>query len=298
MQDLVDKWFLGEDLPSTAGYTDPTTGQALTYAAASGTLFGPNGPQYTDVAQGYVNDCYFMSSLGELALQSPRTIQNMFVANADGTWTVRFFKGNTAEYVTVNNELPVTSTGQLYFAGWYQNGTAENYQSSSNVLWVSLAEKAYAQLAEEGWSRTTTGAYSSGFSSDGVKNARANAYATINIGSSEVALKQITGVWTATDDSFTASTKTAMINAFNNHEAVVMGTPSNYAKGTPYNDATNPFIPSHVYMLTAVDTTAGTFTFTNPYDDGSAYSGDGARTVVMTWTQLERYARDFVILKP
>jgi hypothetical protein len=77
-----------------------------------------------------------------------------------------------------------------------------------------------------------------------------------------------------------------------------MGTPGSYPSKTPHNDATNPLIPSHVYMLTAVDTHTGTFTFTNPYDDGTAQSGDGARTVEMTWTQLEKYARDFVVLKP
>jgi hypothetical protein len=51
-------------------------------------------------------------------------------------------------------------------------------------------------------------------------------------------------------------------------------------------------------MLTAVDAKTGTFTFTNPYDDGQVYSGDGVRQVELTWPQLEKYASNFCSIKP
>ncbi len=92
-----------------------------------------------------MGDCYLISSLGAIADSSPAAIQNMFVDNGDGTWTVRFYYNGTADYVTVNSRLPVNSQGNLIFDGY---GT--NSQSASNVLWIELAEKAYAQWNETG----------------------------------------------------------------------------------------------------------------------------------------------------
>src|SRR5207249_3083724 len=75
---LVSKWFLGADHPD-ASYS----GLTVTYQSASGTLFGSNGPQYTDVHQGSVGDCYFVATLGEIALRSPSAIQNTFIVNGE-----------------------------------------------------------------------------------------------------------------------------------------------------------------------------------------------------------------------
>jgi hypothetical protein len=50
-------------------------------------------------------------------------------------------------------------------------------------------------------------------------------------------------------------------------------------------------------MMTALDTQAGTFTFTNPYDDAQNYPPDGVREVVVTWAQLKKYAHSFVALQ-
>jgi hypothetical protein len=61
------------------------------------------GPQITDVHQGRIGDCYFLSALGEVALQNPTAIRNMFTYNGNGTYTVRLFDGTTPKYVTVDN---------------------------------------------------------------------------------------------------------------------------------------------------------------------------------------------------
>ncbi len=179
--DLVGKWFYGDDLPKIG------VGGA-TYKAAAGTLFGPNGPQASDVAQGAAGDCYFLSNLGEAALQSPQTIKNMFIANSDGTYTVRFFEYDKAnktmepQYVTVNRDLPVNAKGEFVYANAMFGGKQTNVTNPTNILWVALAEKAYAQLAEEGWSRANWSA------KDDV-----NAYVSINIGDNRVAGQQIAG---------------------------------------------------------------------------------------------------------
>jgi hypothetical protein len=182
LNDLVGKWFYGTDLPTTD--IDPTTGTNFPYAQASGSLFGPTGaPSYNDVAQGYAADCYFLAALGQLAVQSPQTIENMFVDNGDGTYTVRFYNNGVADYVTVNSELPVNSQGQFVYAGYDQYGQPAIVNSGTNVLWVALAEKAYAQLAEEGWSRADHGAY-------------ANAYDSIGYGWPTTVSSQLTGSMT------------------------------------------------------------------------------------------------------
>jgi hypothetical protein len=81
-------------------------------------------------------------------MQNPIAIQNMFIVNGDGTYTVRFYNGRQADYVTVDSYLPVNAKGQYVFANCRQL-----LADTSIALWVPLAEKAYAQINEEGWLR-------------------------------------------------------------------------------------------------------------------------------------------------
>lgn len=64
------------------------------------------GATYTDVDQGVLGDCYFIAALGAIAKSSVAAIQNMFIANGDNTWTVRFYAGSTPDYVTADRLLP------------------------------------------------------------------------------------------------------------------------------------------------------------------------------------------------
>ena len=69
----------------------------------------------------------------------------MFVDNGDNTFTVRFFHNGCPDYVTVDRYLP-TQNGRLVY-----DGVGAPANNPKNVLWVALAEKAYAQLNESGW---------------------------------------------------------------------------------------------------------------------------------------------------
>jgi hypothetical protein len=146
---LEDMWFGGSRHPVASSGNLNLAANDYNYAYASGTLFGgSNHDQVSPAAivQGNCPDCYLMSALGEVAQKSPQAIKDMFIDNGDNTFTVRFFNGTKADYVTVDRYLPVDSSGKLVFAS-----IGAQASDSSNVLWVALAEKAYAQLNASGW---------------------------------------------------------------------------------------------------------------------------------------------------
>ena len=91
LNDLIDKWFFGTDLPTLCD-------TSLVYTSTAGSLF-PHTPSHTDEYQGELGDCYFISALGTLADSNPAAVENMFINNGDGTYTVRFYTG------TVRNDL-------------------------------------------------------------------------------------------------------------------------------------------------------------------------------------------------
>jgi hypothetical protein len=307
LQDLVGKWFYGADLPATAdAVANNGIPDAVVYKTASGTLFGPNGPTSGDIAQGWVGDCYFMSSLGELATQSPQTVKDMFIDNHDGTYTVRFFQLDSdgdawqPDYVTVNLELPVLQqSGQFAFAGWFQGGKSTTYADKNAVLWPALAEKAYAQLAEEGWSRAN-GAGGSGISgtpNDWYKNS----YDALAFGDG-VALQQLSGSNITYDVGLataTAADEAALAKAFAHGTMVTIGSLGQEPAGVPTNASGSPLIISgHVYALKSVNLAKDQFTLVNPYDDNGPYPGDGQRTVTLTWSQLKTYLNDAFEVAP
>jgi len=100
LEDLVNKWFLGMDNPAL-----PQFSNLISYQQAVGNLF-VGGASYTDIVQGRLGDCGFMATLAEAALRDPKAINNMFIDNGDGTYTVRFFNNGVADYVTVDRQLP------------------------------------------------------------------------------------------------------------------------------------------------------------------------------------------------
>lgn len=150
----------------------PAAGAA--YTPVSGSLFGPNGPSYTDVVQGAVGDCWLEASLAETAARDPQDIRNMFTydgttvegGNTVGVYSVQLFDSSGhAHSVIVDTELP--AGGGLY--DHPQNG----------VLWVALAEKAYAEANGAGIVTT--------------QHADTDSYAAMNYGDATWALQAITG---------------------------------------------------------------------------------------------------------
>ena len=259
LDDLIGKWFLGTDLPAL-------TSTSLSYKTVSGTLF-PTTPSHNNEFQGQLGDCYFISSLGTIADTNPSAIENMFINNGDGDYTVRFYGGKygafynadgtvsdgfasgagTASYVTVNLSLPIYSNSMLAYADYGANASNAN-----NSLWIPLAEKAYAQWNETGLEGR-----------DGT-----NTYNSIQGGWMATVDAQVLG-HNATDYNVTASTEQAMISALASNQAVTIATDGNPSYGL-YGD--------HAYAVTGYNAAAQMFTLYNPW----GFDQPG----VLTWSEL------------
>ncbi|MBD2142853.1 pre-peptidase C-terminal domain-containing protein [Anabaena sp. FACHB-1250] len=241
MENLIGKWFLGNDRPDL-------TSSSYTYSYVSGSLF-QNGLSADDIYQGAVGDCYYLVTLASIAREKPDYIQNMFTNNGDNTFTVRFYNNGVADYVTVDRYLP-TSGGYAAYAGWGGGSVSSN----SNELWVALAEKAYAQLAESGWSRT----YS---------DTQNNSYAAIETGWMDTVIRQVTGLGTSSFEAVNM-TQTQLINLVNSHQVLTAA----FVYGGDYG-----VVNGHAYTITSYNATNGTFHLQNPW---------GFSHADVTWSQL------------
>lgn len=99
-----------------------------------------DGPSAKDPVQGKLGDCYLIATLSSLAQSDPQAVEELIRDNGDGTYDVRFFKmvgfQGRPVHVTVDSDLPYR--GVLRQRSFAANSKAE--------LWVSLVEKAFAQL--------------------------------------------------------------------------------------------------------------------------------------------------------
>jgi hypothetical protein len=170
LSELIGKWFMGTDLPSSQVDVDGTN-FSVNYSASSKPLFSTSGPSMNDINQGYLGDCYLLSSLAEVANLNSSDITSMFSSNGNNTYGVRFYVNGKADYVTVNASL--ADGGSIF-----NNGGGD--------VWASLAEKAYAQLQASG---AVTGNSISGNSWTAIGNG----------GAPEMALEEITGATAITD---------------------------------------------------------------------------------------------------
>jgi hypothetical protein len=245
LEKLIGKWFLGLDRPTAGG----------TYRQFSGTLF-VGGATYSDIKQGYLGDCYFMASLGETALKNPSAINNMFVVNGDGTYTVRFYNNGKAEYVTVDSYLPTNGSGQSIYAN-----LGAMYTNTNNELWTALAEKAYVQINEMGWLRS------------GLQGNGQNSYSAIEGGYIFAALGQITGQGTSPFTSTSLSTSfTTFVTAYNAGKSIGFASRS--------SPASSSVVGNHAYAVVGYNATNQTVTLFNPW--GTSYG-----LVTMTWSQIQ-----------
>jgi hypothetical protein len=236
-------------------------------------LFGPNGqPVVSDVNQGNEGDCWFLSGLGAVAMKDPSLIQQNIHQNANGTYTVTFYRNGQPVPVTVTGDVPGTSS----YGDYAHPGTDDN------AAWAQVYEKAYAQLN--------------------------GGYASIEGGHGNVAMSDITGMPSSRVDlnptfPWDSSPSLSDISSkLNSGYAITSGTSD--GKSWPWSSEPNRLdggwvVPSHEYMVQSVDTSAHppTITLLNPWGQDGAGPPDpkgssAPETVTLTEDQWHQYFTD------
>ena len=133
---LVNKWFLGSDMPSLQSDVNGDTLNA-SYVQSSLPLYGSSGaPQMSDVVGGSLSDSALLAGIAETAFQDPDYLQQLITDNGNGTYTVQLPAEFGSTFTTVNNQLPVGLDGSVLASA-----------SASTGDWVDILEKAAAQNA-------------------------------------------------------------------------------------------------------------------------------------------------------
>jgi hypothetical protein len=263
--DLIGEWFLGTNLPSLNLAPVGQENLNPTYKTSTLPLYGASGaPTYQDVNQGYLGDCYFLSSLGEVALKDPSAIENMISANGNGTYSVRFFVNGQPDYVTVNSQLPVM--------GGYEwaNGSQLEFANGKTDDWVALVEKAYAQLNAQ-----TNAPHGMEL------NSASDSYAGITAGNGS-ALTLVTDQ-PETGTSLYANESTSALGSILANLASSFSAGEEVLMSTPWNSSGN-LVADHMYMVTGVNAATGALTIHNPWN--TAYSGSLSMSFTETIQQL------------
>ena len=227
--EYISKEIAGQDLP------DPTlTSAAAKYRNFASTPLFVDGPEYDDIAQGSIGDCYFLAALSSLADTDPQVIRQMIAPLGDGTYALRFYRNGQEVYLRIDADLPVRYSGSLAYAKLGRDGE----------LWVPLAEKAYAFFRYD-----------------------QNSYASIHGGWMSTVYREITDMpagfmWTYVSET---GVWNFISRALAGGHAVSMGS---------YYNASGPIVGSHAYMVMSVENTEeGKFvTVYNPWGtDGRRY---------------------------
>lgn len=255
---LIGKHFLGTDRPAI--HRDNSGNLAGSYTVANGSLF-VGGASASDIKQGATGDCYYLASLAGAANDKNVTISDMFRANGDGTWSVRFFTNGKTDYVTVDRMMATDTWGRYIYANQGQ------FVSGNNELWVALAEKAYAQVNESG----RIGQDGTNFYGNGNNNG-------IGWGFSGDATRHITGLSTVTQTTG-SFTKTALINLINSSKVVTIGGFNNLATNSNAGETQiSTAVQGHAYSITDYNPSTGRFAIRNPW---------GVRHLNLTYEQLQ-----------
>ncbi|NQU75465.1 MAG: pre-peptidase C-terminal domain-containing protein [Planctomycetes bacterium] len=218
---------------------DPTvTGYAAGYANFASVPLFVDGPQYDDIEQGYIGDCYYLASLAGYAQTDPDIITQMIAPLGDGTYAVRFFRKGREVYLRIDADLPVRYDGSLAYASLGADGEA----------WVPLVEKAYAYFRYD-----------------------SNSYASIEGGWMTTVYSEITNLSTAL--RWTSSRSASEIYAYiaNNLQAGHAVSLGSRAGGA------GPIVGSHAYAVLSTRTEAGLkyVTVHNPWGvDGRPYDAN------------------------
>lgn len=247
----------------------------LHYAQVRGDVF-VGGASPTDVGQGNLGDCFFLSSLVAVANTHPDVLKQAIAKNPDGTFTVTFKQkapgGEKSVPITIDGDFPARLGGKQTFG----KGLQKN--ADGPELWPALFEKAYAAFTG-GYSTINQGGYAD----------EALAALTGKKASRLTLAAQSPGkLW----DTLCAATKA--------HQPVVTGTPSaaQLRRLTGRADM-DGLLDDHAYALLGVHEKNGAryvelYTPLSPTEGGNPAGGQ-QRTRTLPFDEYRRLFDDLVI---
>lgn len=103
------------------------------------TLWGTNGFEYDSLNQGYLGDCWFLSSMENLGNRDPNLIKNLFInpeLNNSHIYGIQFYDLGVQTTVVIDDSVPFYSWGDPVL------GKA----SDNKGLWPMLLEKAFGKF--------------------------------------------------------------------------------------------------------------------------------------------------------
>ncbi len=193
----------------------------------------------TDIHQGAVGDCYFLSKLAAMAKTDPGAVRQLVTDMGDGSYAVHFKYANGSDaFVRVD--------GNLWSTGAPFNPTPVYAQlGTGGAMWVPIVEKAWAFL------RNQQGTYAS----IGGGNNPQIVDAVVALG-----CKSEPHPWT----DFTVGTEyqrgVAYLNAVQADlaagKAITMGGPAGFSSNSDTTDPKNYHRGQHIFMVDSVLTDA------------------------------------------
>lgn len=240
----------------------------LRYQMQFGSLFGPGGVDIEhDLSQGEDGDCWFLASIGSIAIQDPGFFRRHIHQNPNGTYTVTFYRSpwglkdvqGTPVKITVDGRLPVNSNGDPAYA-----------HTPDNVMWVAIYEKAYAQFK--------------------------GGYEKIDGGWGDIGLHDLTGQPTKRIDAKDLSL-TEIKHRMAAGDAVTSGTKTDDDLGVKEFADNDKVVTSHEYAVKSVDTNAHppTITLINPWGTGGVDVKTGKpvpQEITLTEDEYHKYFRE------
>ncbi len=225
---------------------DPAASYA--YSSFAGRPLFVDAPEFNDIRQGALGDCYFLAALSSLADTDGDVLTQMIAPLGDGSYGVRYYRGGTEYYLRVDSQLPVSGSAPAYAK-----------LTPDGELWVALVEKAYAQF----------------------RNGQ-NSYASISGGWMDAVYREVTG--NSADylplSSYTDSCLADLIyRSLTDGHAVSAGS---------YLGAASPIVGGHAYGLRGIQNVSGDWYVTvyNPWGyDGASWDGnpgDGLLTITLS----------------
>ncbi len=261
-------------------YGSNQTGPVAHQGAGDAHAISPN-----DVNQGALGDCFFLSSLMAVAVNSPEILERgIGPQNSDGSYPVTLHRrvsdgwfGTKLEATTLNIQPSFyqrTDGNQTNVGGYSQNEVyargGDTDSSGNTELWVKLYEKAYAGIN--------------------------GGYEEINGGVASNAIEAITGQEASTTnfngviwDSSETEVRDMIVTAISEGKPVVVDRMESNHDSLSDEDRTfaqnNNIVGPHSYAVLSADNS--NITVRNPHGMSAGNNGSRAE-VTMTWAQFRR----------